>query len=80
MKSYRATYKKKNGDLRNMHFAKLNDLPSQFVSDKIKGGNQQHNLDEGMELVWDLDANGFRIINWKTVDGEVKEEEAKFVL
>jgi hypothetical protein len=80
MKSYRATYKKKNGDVRNMHFAKLNDLPNQFVSDKIKGGNQQHNLDEGMELVWDLDANGFRIFNWKTVEGAVKEEEVNFVL
>ena len=80
MKSYRATYTKKNGDLREMHFAKLNDLPSEFVSSKIKGGNQQHNLDEGMELVWDLDASGFRIFNWKTVEGVVKEEEANFVL
>lgn len=80
MKSYRATYTKKNGDIREMHFAKLNDLPSEFVSSKIKGGNQQHNLDEGMELVWDLDASGFRIFNWKTVEGVVKEEEANFVL
>lgn len=80
MKSYYATYVKKNGDIRNMHFAKLNDLPSDFVSSRIKGGNQQHNLDEGMELVWDLQNKGFRIFNWKTVEGAVKEEEVEFVL
>jgi len=33
-----------------------------------------------MELVWDLENKGFRIFNWNTVEGEVKEEEAKFVL
>ena len=80
MKSYHATYVKKNGDVRNMHFAKLKDLPSQFVSDKIKGCNQQHNLEEGMELVWDLQSKGFRIINWNTVEGAVKEEDVEFVL
>ena len=80
MKSYHATYVKKNGDVRNMHFAKLKDLPNTFVSDKIKGGNQQHNLDEGMELVWDMQNKGFRIFNWNTVEGEVKEEEVEFVL
>jgi len=80
MKSYRASYTKKNGDVRNIHFAKLNDLPSEFVSGKIKGSKQRHNLDEGMELVWDLDASGFRIFNWKTVEGAVKEEDVNFVL
>lgn len=80
MKSYHATYVKKNGDVRNMHFAKLKDLPNQFVSDKIKGGNQQHNLEEGMELVWDLQNKGFRIFNWNTVEGAVKEEDVEFVL
>lgn len=80
MKSYHATYVKKNGDIRNMHFAKLKDLPSQFVNDKIRGGNQQHNLEEGMELVWDLQSKGFRIINWNTVEGAVKEEDVEFVL
>ena len=41
MKSYYATYVKKDGNLRNIHFAKLNDLPSEFVSSKIQG--ETHN-------------------------------------
>lgn len=82
MKSYRAAFKKKDGDLREMHFVKLSDLPKQFVSDKMKGNNKKHVLQEGMELVWDLQAKGFRIFNWNTVEGVVivTEEEVDFVV
>lgn len=81
MKSYRATYKKKSGDLRNMHFAKISDLPAEFVASKIKGKNTGLSaLSEGSEVVWDLDVNGFRIFNWKTVEGDVLEEEINFAV
>jgi hypothetical protein len=75
MKSYRACYKKKSGELREIHFAKISDLPKDFVENKIKGASKQHELDEGRELVWDLEISGFRVFNWKTVEGAVKEEE-----
>lgn len=75
MKSYKASFKKKSGELREMHFAKISDLPKEFIDAKIKGGSKQHDLGEGREIVWDLEFNGFRVFNWKTVEGAVKEEE-----
>ena len=27
---------------------------------------------EGMELVWDLEADSFRVFNWKTIEGKAK--------
>jgi hypothetical protein len=33
-----------------------------------------------MEVVWDLEAQDFRIFNWNTVVGEVKKQEEMFVL
>lgn len=76
MNSYHAVYKKKSGEVREIHFAKLSDLPKEFLSDKVKGASKQHDLGEGKELVWDLQVGGFRVFNWKTVEGEVKQEEA----
>lgn len=80
MKSYRGSFKKLSGELRNMHFAKLPDLPSEFLTGKIKGASRQTNLGEGLEVVWDLENQDFRIFNWKTVEGVVKEEEVNFVV
>lgn len=80
MKSYRASFKKISGELRNMHFAKLSDLPSEFLSSRLKGGSRQQNLGEGLEVVWDLQNQDFRIFNWKTVEGAVKEEEVNFAV
>ena len=44
-----------------------------FISSQLKGTGGVRKLVEGSELVWDLDKNGFRIFNTKTVVGEVKE-------
>jgi hypothetical protein len=79
MKSYNATFRKKDGNLREMNFAKLKDLPPEFLSGKVKGKSAPP-LKEGHELVWDLDVKEFRIVNWTTIIGEVKEEEINFVL
>ena len=68
--SYTATFVKSNGDNRQMNFVRLNDLPETFLSGKIKGNGAQRTLNEGQEVVWDLDNNGFRVFNWKTIVGE----------
>ena len=68
--SYTATFVKANGDNREMNFVRLNDLPESFLNGKIKGNGSQRTLNEGQEVVWDLDNSGFRVFNWKTVVGE----------
>ena len=61
---------KKNGDEREMHFIKLDKLPEEFLKEQLKGSEKERNLEEGLEVVWDLEKNGFRIFNWNTVVGE----------
>ena len=68
--AYRATFTKANGENREMNFVRLNDLPEAFLHGKIKGTGKQRTLNEGQEVVWDLDNNGFRVFNWKTIVGE----------
>ena len=66
MKAYAGTFKKKNGEERVMKFIRLGDLPDGFVEGKIKGTGKQKVLSEGLELVWDISQQGFRMFNWKT--------------
>jgi len=79
MKTFRATFRKKDGSIREMFFAKLKDLPPEFLAGKVKGKSSPP-LKEGTELVWDLDLNEFRIVNWTTVLGDVDEKEENIVL
>lgn len=81
VKAFEGKFVKKNGDQRTMKFVKISDLPEEFVSSKIKGGRDKRNLNEKSEVVWELD-EGFRVFNWKTVIGEVREffvEKNKFL-
>ena len=73
MKAYKGTFKKKNGESRQMTFAKLADLPEQFLETRVIGAGSEQNYPEGMELVWDLEADSFRIFNWNTVEDSPKE-------
>ena len=73
MKAYKGTFKKKNGESRNMVFARLLDLPQKFLDDKVQGAGSEQQYPEGMELVWDLEADNFRIFNWNTADDTTKE-------
>jgi hypothetical protein len=68
MKAYKGTFKKKNGDSRQMTFARLADLPEQFLETRIIGAGSEQKYPEGMELVWDLEADNFRIFNWNTIE------------
>lgn len=73
MIGYSGTFVKNNGDERAMTFVKLSDLPAGFLDNKVKGDNptaRQNNLAEGLELVWDVEANAFRVYNWNTAIGE----------
>tara|TARA_Y100001973_G_C5207802_1_gene342920 strand:+ start:6315 stop:6542 length:228 start_codon:yes stop_codon:yes gene_type:complete len=74
MKAYKATFTKKNGEVRTMTFAKVDDLPKGYLPES-KGG--KNNLAEGMELVWDLENAGYRVFNKETVIGKIEEFETK---
>ena len=63
------TFLKKNGEEREMHFVKLDKLPEEFLKEQLKGSNKERSLEEGLEVVWDLEKNGFRIFNWNTIVG-----------
>ena len=69
MKAYRGYFKKKNGESRTMVFSRIDDLPDKFVASKISGAGKEQKYPDGMELVWDLEADNFRVFNWKTCDG-----------
>ena len=75
MKAYNGTFTKKNGDARTMRFVRITDIPEKFIATQIKGTGRKSTLSEGLELVWDLDTNAFRMFNWKTVEGNVTEIE-----
>jgi hypothetical protein len=73
MKAYKGSFKKKNGEMRDMVFAHLQDLPKTFLETKILGAGSEQKYPNGMELVWDLEADNFRVFNFNTVEQPVKE-------
>lgn len=75
MKVYRGTFKKLNGESREMTFARLDDLPESFLDSKIIGASSEKQLPHGMELVWDLEEDNFRIFNYNTVIETPREVE-----
>ena len=77
MKGYQARFTKANGDDRHMRFVRVLDLPEGFLDDKVKNTGRPRVLKEGMELVWDVQAQAFRTFNWDTVVGEVQEINLK---
>ena len=75
MKAFKGIFKKKSGENREMFFARISDLPSNFVANKITGAGNEQNYPKGMELVWDLEHDDFRIFNWNTTNSSVLETE-----
>lgn len=68
MKIYKGTLKKKNGEVRDMVFAKIHDIiqvNEEFIAAKIVGTGSSRNYKPYQELVWDLEADDFRIFNWE---------------
>ena len=70
MKAYKGTFKKKNGESRHMTFARLTDLPEAFLETRVTGAGSEQQYPDGMELVWDLESDNFRIFNWNTAEGK----------
>jgi len=73
MKAYRGSFKKKNGEIRNMLFAHLRDLPDTFLDEKIIGSGSEKSYPEGMQLVYDLEEDGFRVFNYSTQIGVLEQ-------
>ena len=73
MIAQRGTFVKANGEERQMNFVRLDTLPDSFMDKNTLGTGTAPSLSEGQELVWDLDASGFRVFNWKTAIGDVIE-------
>jgi hypothetical protein len=74
-KIYAGMFRKKNDDLRHMTFVKLGDIPETFLETKIKDGTAERNMPGDMELVWDLDKADFRVFNFGSQVGMLKEME-----
>jgi len=68
MITYSANFVKSNGTLRKIRFARLADV--QHMLPPSKGGSHKQ-LAEHQEMVWDLDANNYRIFNWSSAIGDV---------
>ena len=75
MRAFQGVFKKKSGEERIMFFAKIKDLPSNFLTNKVAGTGNELQCPKGMELVWDLEEDDFRIFNWKTQIESIKEYE-----
>lgn len=65
MKVYQTTFKKKNGESRNITFvrpiAEKSDADSAFLDTNVRSGSRS--LPENMECVWDVEKQEFRTIN-----------------
>ena len=75
MRAYKGSFVKKNGDLRVMYFAELEDLPEAFLDAKTTGTGTSPRQKEGSKLVWDLQYNSFKVFNTSTQTGEVEQFE-----
>jgi len=74
--TYKATYRKNDGTLRTMIFVKLSDMPQKMMDSLIKGTGKQRVLNEGQELVYDVEKRGLRLFNYSTTIGEVERLDA----
>jgi len=72
--AYTGTFTTKSGNVRTMTFVRGNDLPSSM----FEGKQRPKHSDGGQEVVFDVNANGFRTINWGTVQGSVTQKTIQF--
>ena len=77
MKNYNAytgTFTNKAGQIRTMTFVRPNDMPSSL----FEGKTRPQQTGAGHEVVYDVNAKGFRTFNWGTVQGSVKQKTIQF--
>lgn len=77
MKAYKGTFLKKDNSEREMSFCRIEDIKSDFVASKINGTGAAKTLADESELVWDLEADNFRVFNWGTIQGDIQEFEVE---
>ena len=51
----------------------ISDLPQSFLSTMVQGAGSEQSYPAGMELVWDLEADNYRVFNWNSVESDPKE-------
>jgi hypothetical protein len=72
---YNGTFRKLNGQTRTMRFIRKSDLPSTMVNEQTIATLEGKT---GSEVVYDVDARGFRQFNWNTAEGDVTETSSTF--
>ena len=70
---YSGTYTKQDGTRRTMEFVRTADLPTDLFAEFER--NPKRKMQEGYELVFDVERMGFRAFNWNTVEGKVVSSE-----
>jgi hypothetical protein len=58
-------------------FIRPADLPQEFIAQRVKGTGKSPILPEGMELVWSLTHDAWRVFNTKTQVGELVSFKAE---
>tara|TARA_Y100000593_G_scaffold78513_1_gene145854 strand:+ start:2062 stop:2316 length:255 start_codon:yes stop_codon:yes gene_type:complete len=72
---YTGIFRKKNGINRLMNFIKVLDLPKHLVSDKMRENHLSY--DGKQEIVYDVNAGGFRRFNHGTAVGQITSKYIK---
>ena len=72
---YNGTFRKLNGQTRSMRFIRRQDIPSSMINETTISNLEGKT---GSEVVYDVDARGFRQFNWNTVEGQVTETSSTF--
>ena len=72
-KTYTGTFTKRNGQTRTMTFIKSTDVPTH-----IRGTGTAPRLSNTEEVVYDVNARGFRVFNHNTVQGQITENNIDF--
>lgn len=67
------TFTKRNGQTRTMSFIKEADVPT-----TVRGNGTGPRLSKGEEVVYDINARGFRVFNWNTTQGQVSQKNMTF--
>lgn len=89
MKVYQTQFKKKNGELRDIKYVKpfAEQADASFFDKNIKGVKSVP-LPRDSERVWDIEAQGFRVINFNELtqpidciaEATYDEQQNKFII
>ena len=71
--TYTGTFTKRNGQTRTMTFVKGTDIPQSF-----RGSGKAPRLSQGEEIVYDVNAKGYRVFNHNTVQGQIVQNSTRF--